>query len=332
MRKLVERGGQTLEVLEGRERSDPWAARFSGRISEYGVIYAFVALFLILSFSSPVFLSSRNLLNVADSWAPVALIALGGTVVLLAGGFDLSIGGMYVLSSVMCAYIAVHTNPYLGLVGGVAAGVLLGGVNGLLITVGRMNPFVATIGSTIVFSGIAVVITDGFIIAVPDIRFNILGHQFLGVYISIYVMTAAVMATALLINRTTFGRYVRAIGGNTEAARLSGIRINWVTIGAYAICGASCGIAAAIVASGSMSSTNSTSINFSVWAALLLGGNSIAGGVGSVWRTMFGVGVLALLQNGFTLIGVGSIYQQVTTGVIFLLAVLLDSRIRRAYR
>jgi ribose transport system permease protein len=299
-------------------------------VRNLGLVYAFILLFIALSIASPAFSSTRNLLNVADGWAPVAIMALGGTVVLLTGGFDLSIGGIFVVSSVVSTTVANDHTAYVGLASGVLAGALLGFVNGILITVGRMNPFVATIGSTIVYTGLATVISDGFVISVADLDYHVLGQKRAGVYVSIYILILIVALTYILINRTTYGRYVRATGGNHEAARLAGIRVNVVTIAAYAASGLCCGLAAVIVASGSLSSTNFTSINFSVWAALLLGGNSINGGIGSVWRTMIGVGVLALVQNGSTLLGVEAVYQQLATGVIFLGAVLIDSRMRRA--
>jgi ribose transport system permease protein len=296
----------------------------------YGILYAVVGLFVVLALTSESFLTQRNLLNVCDAWAPIAIMALGGTIVLLTGGFDLSIGGIYVVCGVVATSIANDTNAAVGLLAGLGAGAALGAVNSIFITGGRMNPFVATIGTSIMFGGLATVISGGLVIAVTDMNFDVLGNKYLGVNASIWILVIAIALCSFLLNRTTFGRYIRAVGGNSAAARLSGVRVKTVMAGAYIISGLSGGIAADIVASGSLSSSNSTAVAFSVWAAILLGGNSMYGGVGSVWRTIAGTALLALIQNGFTLLGVGPVYQEVATGAIFLLAVAIDSRFRRS--
>jgi ribose transport system permease protein len=192
-----------------------------------------------------------------------------------------------------------------------------------------MNPFVATIGTSIMFAGLATVISGGSVIAVTDLDYAVLADKHLGVYTSIWLLVLIIASCSLLLNRTTFGRYVRAVGGNSDAAHLSGVRVKSIMAWAYVISGISAGVAALIVTSGSLSSSSSTAVASSVWAAILLGGNSMYGGVGSAWRTVAGAALLALIQNGFTLLNVGPTYQEVATGGIFLLAVAIDSRFRR---
>lgn len=303
----------------------------AGDLRDYGVFIAVVLLFVALSFSSKAFFTTQNLLNLLDQWTPVALMALGGTIVVIAGGFDLAVGSIYILSGVLAVSVASSMSAALGTLTGIVVGAACGLINGLLITFGRMNHFVATIGTLIAYSGLAVAVTSGFIITVDDPAFAWLGTaKWLGVQLSIWILAASIAATSLLLARTTFGRQARAVGGNIEAARLSGVRTNSVIISAYLFSGLMAGIAAVLLASrsSSASATASSSAQFLVWTAILVGGNSLVGGEGAIWRTVVGVWLLALIANGFNLLGVSPTYQQVVTGVILLLSVAIDGLIR----
>jgi ribose transport system permease protein len=317
------------------EKTSVWHRFNAKNLRDYTVIFAVAALFVVLSISSAAFLTERNLLNVAEQWAPVGFMALGGTVVIIAGGFDLSVGSIYVLSGVVAAKVANGTSAEIGLIAGVLAGAALGLFNGFLVTIARMNHFVATVGTLIMFSGIAQVMTDGSIVAVTAGGFNWLGDtKWLGVRLSIWLLLVAIVLFSFLLSRTSFGRQARAVGGNIEAARLAGLRTDAVVAGAYVLSGLTAGIAAALVASRSVSASAnaSTGIEFQVWTAIMVGGNSLIGGEGAVWRTVVGVALLALISNGFNLLGVSPTYQQVVTGAILLLSVGIDSytRSRRA--
>lgn len=308
-----------------------WRRLRGADLRDYGVFIAVVLLFIALSFASPAFFTTQNLLNLLDQWTPVALMALGGTIVVIAGGFDLAVGSTYILSSVLAVSVASSTTATLGTLAGIVVGVACGLVNGLLITVGRMNHFVATIGTLIAYSGLAVAVTSGFILTVDDPSFAWLGTtKWLGIQLSIWILVAAVAASSLLLARTTFGRQARAVGGNIEAARLSGVSTNSVIIAAYTFSGLTAGVAAVLLASrsSSASATASSSAQFLVWTAILVGGNSLVGGQGAIWRTVVGVLLLALIANGFNLLGVSPTYQQVVTGVILLLSVAIDGWIR----
>jgi ribose transport system permease protein len=297
-------------------------------LRDYGIVLALFGMFIALSFLSNVFFTRENLLNVLDQWAPVAYMALGGTVVLVAGGFDLSIGSIYAASAVIAALVANATSPIVGAISGVGTGIALGLGNGFLVTVGRMNPFVATIGTSIVFGGLAAVITGGYLVTVEDHSFGLLAETaFFGAKPSVYLFLAATLFCAALLNCTSFGRYTRAIGANVETARLSGVPTEIVRAATYGISGLGGGLAAVLTVSQAMSANpnTTTGIQFDVWAAMLLGGNSLFGGIGAAWRTVVGVLLLALIQNGFDLLGVDPVFQQVATGCIFLAAVAIDA-------
>jgi ribose transport system permease protein len=305
------------------------------RIRDLGVVVACLVLVVALGFASPAFLTGPNLLNLLDQWAPTALMALGGTVVVIVGGFDLAVGSVFLLSAVLGATVGTVASGAVGLVAGIAVGALCGVVNGLLITVGRMNHFVATVGTLIAFSGLAVAVTGGFVITVPDPAFGWLGSaRPLGVPVSIWIMVVAIALTSFLLARTAFGRRARAVGGNIEAARLSGVRTGGVIVTAYLIAGLLAGLAAVLVASRSLSATANVAASpqFMVWTAILVGGNSLVGGRATVWRTVVGVALLALIANGFNLLGVPPTYQQVVTGLILLLSVAVDGWARNRTR
>jgi ribose transport system permease protein len=307
----------------------------AGAVRDYGILMAIVALAVALSFASSAFLSYANLLNLAYQWAPVCLMALGGTFVLISGGFDLSIGGIFAVSGVVAVLVTNAIGVEIGLLAGILAGAGLGLFNGLLVAVLRMNVFVATIGSSIVFTGLAAQLTNGGVLITTASGFGIIGgDEVLGVQLPIWIMLVAIVACAVLLNRMAIGRYVRAIGGNIEAARLSGVRTEAVRTFAYVLSGLGGGLAGVIVVSIS-SSANSASFSaaqFNVWTALLLGGNAVTGGEGAIWRTVAGVVLLALIGNGFILLDIDPLLQQVITGGILLSAVAFDMRIRSARR
>lgn len=301
-------------------------------LRDYAIVFALLALFIALTISSDVFLTERNLLNILDQWSPVMFMALGGTLVLIAGGFDLSIGAIFAMGGIVSVKVTNATSTEIGLLAGVLAGAGIGLFNGFLVSVLRMNVFVATIGTSIVLSGVATVITGGSVVTTLKAHFDFLGTtQFLGVKLSIWMMIAAIIACGVLLNRTPVGRYFRAVGGNLEAARLSGIRTEWVRALTFVLSGLGGGIAGALVASRSFSA-NANAFNgaqYNVWTAMLLGGNSFYGGEGAIWRTVVGVFLLALIGNGFDLLNVDPLYQQIATGGILLTAVAVDMFVRR---
>jgi ribose transport system permease protein len=256
-------------------------------VRDYGIVVAFVALFITLSLASDVFLTKDNLLNLAFQAAPIGIMACGGTLVFIAGGFDLSVGVISSFAGVIAAKAFVGTG--LGLWPSFILGALVGlgcGIgNGILVTVARVNAFIATLGSSIIIRGLGVAVTGGFLVSVESDRFATLGlGTKWGINYPIFVWLGFALFCGFLLWRTAFGRYVYAAGGNAEAARLSGVRVGLVRGATFAISGLSGGIAGVILASevGTAQADANPGIEFDVITAVVLGGTSILGGEGAI--------------------------------------------------
>jgi ribose transport system permease protein len=300
---------------------------------DYAIVLAFAALFIALSVTSDVFLTSRNLLNILEQQAPLAIIACAGTMVVIAGGFDLSVGAIFAISGIVAAKIARLGPVEIGFVAGIAAGAGLGLVNGLIVTAGRVNSFIGTLASSLMLRGLAVLITGGLLITVSDETFTKLGQSsFLSAKISVYVLGAFALICAVLLHRTVYGRYVFAVGGNKEAARLSGIHVDRIICSTFVLSGLAAGIAGILAASrvATGQADAGGGLELAAIAAIVLGGTSIMGGEGAIWRTLVGVFLLALIGNGFNLLNINPTYQDVVSGAIILFAVSSDAWARRS--
>lgn len=303
-------------------------ADVGGWLRQYGVLVLLVALFVALSIGSDAFLSTRNILNILNQNTPLAIIAMAGTLVIIAGGFDLSTGAMFSVASVTAAWVAANVDPILGLALAPLVGLALGTVNGLVITGLKVHSFLATLASSLVYAGLAILITGGFLISVTDEVFATLGRGRVGpVNIAVIVMVVMFAIFSYILNGTTAGRYVYAVGGNEEAASLSGIRTGRIKVMTFALSGLASGIAGAIgvsrIASGQPQA--GVGLELEAIAAVILGGTSIYGGVGAVWRSVAGVMLLALIQNGFNILNANPFYKDLTTGLIIVLAVALSA-------
>lgn len=304
------------------------------RARDLGPLLAFVALFVVLSIASESFFTARNLLNVLEQWAPTLILALGGTIVVVSGALDLSVGAMFTLSGVSTVMLTNASGSIVvGIIAGLAIGTALGLANGLLSTAARITPFVATLGTSIAFAGLALWLTGGTFQVVKDPAFAFASKDLLGVNVSIWIALVVLGAVSFLLAKTSFGRYLYAVGGNVEAARLAGVRVDLVRVAAFAAAGLTAAVAALLMVSRSSSAgpADASGTAFMVWTAILIGGNSLSGGHASPWRTVVGVFTLALISNGFTLMQLDPLIQQVLTGGILLLAVGIDawSRARR---
>ena len=301
-------------------------------LADLGIVITFVGLFAALSLASSTFLTSGNLLNILDQWSTVGIIAFGGTLVLIAGGFDLSVGAIFAISGVVAAKVANAESVELGVVAGIAIGLGFGIANGLLTTIGRINPFIATLGSAIVIRGLALVLTGGFIVTVDDESFSSVARETVGAArLPVFYLLAFALLSGFILNRMVLGRYIFAVGNNAEAARLSGVRVSVVRGATYAISGLCAGVAGVIGASRVQSGQADVGvgIELTVIAAIVLGGTSILGGEGAIWRTAMGVLILAMIGNGLNLLAVDPVYQDIIQGGIVLLAVAIDGWTRR---
>jgi ribose transport system permease protein len=312
-----------------------WRSSHAGRIRSLGILFPFLALFLVLSLTSPPFHTRANLLNILDQQSATLIIAAAGTLVLVAGGIDLSVGSTYSLAGVTSGWFALRTNPALAILLGIGAGVLVGLANGVITTRFRINALITTLAMSFVVGGCAALITKGNLLVLFDKPgFGDLARtEFVTVRTSIWLMVGAVIAAGLLLAATTAGRYMYAAGGNSEAARLAGVRVDAVRVLAFVLSGAAAGLAGVIDTSRVLSaqaSSADTGLAFTVLAGIVVGGTSILGGEGAVWRTVVGVLFIALIGNGYVLLGLDPLYEQITMGVILLAAVGLDVWTRRA--
>jgi ribose transport system permease protein len=312
----------------------PWG-EILGRARRGGIIVPFLILFIILSVASGPFFTKTNLLDILDQQASTLIIAAAGTLVLVAGGIDLSVGATYALASVVATKLAISVNPVLAIVAGIAVGLVVGLVNGVITTLFRINSLIATLAMSFVVSGLASLVTGGNLI----IAYSALGYaklartSFLTVNTSTWVMLVVVIALGVVLARTIPGRYIYAAGSNAEAARLAGVQVQLMKLTTFVISGGAAALGGIIDASRVLSaqaSNGETTLTFTVLAGIVVGGTSILGGEGTIWRTVVGTLFIALIGNGFVLLGLNPLYEQITLGGILLIAVGADawSRLR----
>jgi ribose transport system permease protein len=301
-------------------------------LRDYGIVVSFVALFVTLAIASDAFLQKRNLLNILDQSAPAGIIACAIAICIIAGIFDLSTGAMFAVSAVVATKTANSVDPWLGLLAGCLAGLGLGVVNGILVHITRVHSFIGTLATSIVYRGVAIIVTGGLIVTVTDESFGTVGRESLfGAKYAVFVFAAVILVTSFLLHQTTFGRYVYAVGGNAEAARLSGVRVGLVRGACFALSGLCSGIAGVLAASRTSSAQADMGggLELTAIAAAVLGGVSILGGEGAVWRAVLGILILTMIGNGFNLLGIDTTYQLVVQGGLILAAVAADQLLRR---
>lgn len=301
-------------------------------VRDYGIVVAFGALFIALTFLSSNFLTQQNLANILDQWAALGLLAVGETICIVAGVFDLSTGAMVSVSGVVACKVALSSSPAVGLAAGALTGLGLGIANGVVIHLTRINSFIGTLATSIVFAGAAILVTGGNIVTVEDTAFGVIGQQAgAGVKYTGWAFIGFTILASLLLSRTIFGRYVYAVGGNAEAARLSGIRVDLVRGACFAISGLAAGLAGMLLASRTQSAQANLGAGMELTAisAAVVGGTSIFGGDGAVWRGFLGIMLLAIIGNGFNLLDVNTTYQQIVYGGLILIAVAADQLLRR---
>ncbi len=325
----------TTKQSKGNEEKQ--GNRFVKLLLDYGIVFAVAVIFIILAFQTDSFFTLRNQLNILDQAHQIGLLAIAATVVIIAGGFDLSMGAIFAMSGVVAALVArdlgqiesiASAAPYLGWIAGVLAGTLFGLLNGVLVTTFRINTFVATLASGIVIRGLALVITQAEQIRVADRNFQLLARGTLGpVRNTVIIWLGFGIVLTLVLLYTKFGRYIFAAGDNPEAARLSGINVDRIRTLSFGISGFAAGLAGVISASKFLKAQNDSGqgLELIAIAAVVIGGTSIMGGEGAIWRTILGVLLLRLISNGFNLINVDTFYQDIFQGLIILFAVALDA-------
>ncbi len=300
-------------------------------LSRYGIVLAFFVLCLALSLLNPYFFTRLNIINVFRQASINGILAIGQTFVILTGGIDLSVGSLLAVCGILGASLVTGANPGNPLTAialGVGVGLGLGMVNGALVARLRVPPFVATLGMLSVARGLTFIANNGM--PVPNLApgFLRLGQGFVaGVPIPVVLFGLSTLLAWAVLRFTTYGRYVYATGGNERSARTSGVGTRKVIFSVYAISGALAGLAGMVLAARTTSALPQAggSYELDAIAAVVIGGTSLTGGVGSIIGTVFGALIIAVINNGLDLMGVSSYYQQVIKGAIIVLAVLLDT-------
>lgn len=301
-------------------------------LSKLGPLFGLLLLIIIVSVLNPSFLSIANIFNVLRQVSISAIIAFGMTFVILTGGIDLSVGSTLALTGAIAAsLLAGGLDPFLTMGIALILGLILGAINGVVITKGKVAPFIATLATMTIYRGLTLVFTEGRPISGlgDHYSFQLFGKgYFLGFPVPVVTMVIAFFILYFILQKTTFGRRVYAVGGNEEAAKLSGINTDRVKIAVYAITGFLAALSALILTSrlNSAQPTARESYELDAIAAVVLGGTSLNGGKGWIFGTLIGALIIGVLNNGMNLIGVSSFWQQVVKGIVILLAVLMDRK------
>lgn len=300
---------------------------------QFGTFAGLVGLGVVLWILTPHFLTFSNLINVVQQTSINAIIAVGLTFVIISGGIDLSVGSIVAFFGVVMASLLQRAVPLpVALAAGLATGLGCGLLNGLLITLGRLPPFIATLGMMSVARGGALLYTDGRPVSGFSESFRWLATGEVGfVPVPVLVMGGVYLVAHFILQRTPFGRYAFAIGGNEEAALLSGVKVRFHKTMVYGTCGLLSALAGAVLTARLNSAQPIAGINYELdaIAATVIGGTSLMGGQGSVVGTLIGALIMGVLRNGLNLLGVSSFVQQLVIGAVIILAVLMDMAFKR---
>ncbi|HTH26579.1 MAG TPA: hypothetical protein VL919_15775 [Vicinamibacterales bacterium] len=299
----------------------------------FGTVIGLLVLCAVLWALTPHFLTVSNLLNIAQQTSINAIVAAGMTFVIVSGGIDLSVGSIVALAGVaLGVMLQGGQSPFIAIPGAIAVGTGCGLLNGLLVSVGGLPPFIATLGMMSVARGTALVFTEGRPVSGFDEGFRWLATGTAGfVPAPVLVMLVVYAVAHLVLTRTTFGRYVYAIGGNEEATRLSGVAVRFHKTAIYGVSGALSAVAAIVLTARLNSAQPIAGMMYELdaIAATVIGGTSLSGGSGSLVGTLVGALIMGVLRNGLNLLGVSSFLQQIVIGGVIVGAVLVDTLLKR---
>jgi ribose transport system permease protein len=315
----------TTSTLTPTQRS--WRTTAGAFLSGNGALVGLLVLCLALFIATPNFLTGPNLINIGIQASTIAVLAFGMTFVIVAGGIDLSVGSVAALAAMASAWVfsTAGLPGWLSVVAGLATGAALGAISGRGVAFGRLPSFIATLAMLSVARGLTLVLSDGRPIPTAD-EVSLLGSRVGGFPIPILVLLVTGVVAAFVLNRTVVGREMYAVGGNVEAARLSGIRVRKVLVTVFALSGLYAGLAGMLLA-GRLNSAQpqaASGYELDAIAAVVIGGASLAGGVGKISGTLVGALILAVIRNGLNLLNVSSFWQQVVIGLVIAVAVGID--------
>ena len=297
-------------------------------LKTYGMIIAFFLVCAVLAFLSPVFLTVNNVLNVIRQSSIIGVMAVGVTFVILSGGIDLSVGSVMAVSGMIAAG-SMQNGAGVGaaILIALAVGIACGLANGLLVTLAGITPFVVTLGMMSIARGLTLIYSQGYPISGFTETFRFVGGGYiLGIPFPVIIFLATVVIAWAVLTQTRLGRYTYAIGGNEETVKLSGINSNFFKTMVYVISGATAGIAALILTSrlNSAGPTAGLTYELTVIASVVIGGTSLSGGRGSVWGSLIGALLIAVINNGMNLLGISPYFQELARGLIIIAAVYID--------
>lgn len=303
-------------------------------LHRFGILIVILLIGLGLSLTTDTFLSLSNLTNVARQVSINGILAIGVTFVLLTAGVDLSLGAVVALSGVACATFAHpgEHNVIIPIFIGLATGAACGITNGVLVTKGGVAPFIVTLGMMTVARGLALIASGGRPVADMSPSLTNLAGDVLGIPIPLLCFAGVALLAWIFLSNFRLGRYIYAVGGNENAARAAGISVTKVKLFAYTTCGLLTGLAGVVLAARTTTGQPNAGIAYELdaIAAVVIGGTSLAGGIGTVTGTILGVVLIGEINNGLDLLSVSSYYQAVIKGVIIVGAVWLDRRQSRS--
>lgn len=301
-------------------------SKFSRELGIFIALFVFMGIFGALN---PLYLTPRNLLDIVDQTVINGLLALGMTLVIITGGIELSVGSsMAIVLVVVGKFLSQGMNIYVASILGVIIGATLGFINGFLVTKMKLQPFIATMGTSSVYRGIAYLITGGWpVLNIPQNFRNLFDGDVVGpISSSVFIFIVAMVFSSILLKKTKFGTYLYATGNNEEATRLSGVNVDKTKILAYVICGIMVSLTAMVTLAklGTGEPAAGQGYETNAIAATAVGGTSLAGGVGSILGAFLGSILLQALKVGLVVLGVDTFWQYIATGVIIIVAVYLD--------
>lgn len=318
---------------QNKNNENSFKNRFINILGEFKAGIGLLVLVIVLSFASDYFLTVNNLLNVLRQVSIIGIVAYGMTFVILSGGIDLSVGSVLALSSAITAGVMSSTHSIaFAILAGLATGALLGTFTGFLVSKAKMPAFIVTLAMMSIGRGLTLIYTGGRPISegFTDL-FNYIGGGYVGpIPFPVILLLVLLGIGYLVLNNTPYGRYVYALGGNEDATRLSGINTDKIKMTVYTISGITAAVSGIVLASrlGSAQPQAGLGYELDAIATVVLGGTSLAGGSGGIVGTLMGALIIGVLNNGMTLLGVSSFFQQVVKGLVILLAVYIDRRTR----
>jgi ribose transport system permease protein/L-arabinose transport system permease protein len=336
---MTETKADATVAAPARSAAGSGFGRTIGRVGthNFSLLIALAALIAIFGSLRPdVFFLVRNMLNIGQAIAILGILATAQTIVIISGGLDISVGAVVGLSTVCIALAVGWTgSPFLSILFGVVVGALAGLLNGSIITVGRINAVIATLGTMAVFRGVAFIISNGQSISIFDPAFRFIGDgKVFGAPVTILVLLAVVGLFFVMMGYTIIGRNIYAIGGNPVVARLAGLNVRGYQIGIYMLSGATAGLAGMLLAARTGSGqpiSGSDGLELEAITAAVLGGCALTGGKGTIVGGLLGVLIIGVLDNGLILTSVPTFFQMVAKGVLLIAAVIIAEQQARRY-